>query len=104
MFDTGVFHAQNPWLQQSFVRAEGEGMNHLSSQWQTLNQLMSSSSKTTSSPPSNPQKPGWLGGSFQLITTNFIKLSAYKLGLAYRLVPAFLRPYLSMSKAFWLQK
>jgi hypothetical protein len=116
MFDTGVFHAQNPWLQQSFGRAEGEGMKLLSSQWQTLRQIMSAppSSSPSSSPSAstqaqhnnqpNPQKPGWLGGSFQLITTNFIKLSAYKLGLAYRLVPAFLRPYLSMSKAFWLQK
>jgi hypothetical protein len=107
-------------LQQSFGRAEGEGMKLLSSQWQTLRQIISA---PPSAPPSapvstssnasinrqdnnqpNPQKPGWLGGSFQLITTNFIKLSAYKLGLAYRLVPAFLRPYLSMSKAFWLQK
>jgi len=116
MFDTGVFHAQNPWLQQSFGRAEGEGMKLLSSQWQALRQIMSappSAPLSTSSNASinrqdnnqpNPQKPGWLGGSFQLITTNFIKLSAYKLGLAYRLVPAFLRPYFSMSKAFWLQK
>jgi len=112
MFDTGVFHAQNPWLQQSFGRAEGEGMKLLRSQWQTLRQIMSappSSSPSASTQAQhnnqpNPQKPGWLGGSFQLITTNFIKLSAYKLGLAYRLVPAFLRPYLSMSKAFWQQK
>jgi rhamnosyltransferase len=116
MFDTGVFHAQNPWLQQSFGRAEGEGMKLLSSQWQTLRQIISappSAPLSTSSNASinrqdinqsNPQKPGWLGGSFQLITTNFIKLSAYKLGLAYRFVPAFLRPYFSMSKAFWLQK
>jgi rhamnosyltransferase len=116
MFDTGVFHAQNPWLQESFGRAEGEGMKLLSSQWQTLRQIMSappSAPLSTSSNASinrqdnnqsNPQKPGWLGGSFQLITTNFIKLTAYKLGLAYRFVPAFLRPYFSMSKAFWLQK
>jgi rhamnosyltransferase len=120
MFDTGVFHAQNPWLQQSFGRAEGEGMKLLSAQWQTLRQIISapSSALPSSSPTAstqaqhnnqpnnqpNPQNPGWLGGSFQLITTNFIKLSAYKLGLAYRFVPAFLRPYFSMSKAFWLQK
>jgi rhamnosyltransferase len=104
MFDTGVFHAQNPWLQQSFGRAEGEGMKLLSAQWQTLSQLMSASSKTPSSPPSDLQKPGWLGGSFQLITTNVIKLTAYKLGLAYRLVPTFIRPYFSMSKAFWSKK
>ena len=100
MFDTGVFHAQNPWLQESFGRAEGEGMKLLSAQWQTLNQLMSSSSKT----PPNPQKPGWLLGSFLLIKTNFIKLIAYKLGLTYRFLPEFIRPYLSMSKAFWLKK
>jgi rhamnosyltransferase len=104
MFDTGVFHAQNPWLQVSFGRAEGEGMKLLSAQWQALRQIMSSSSKTPSSPPSNLQKPGWLSGSLQLITTNFIKLTAYKLGLAYRFVPAFLRPYFSMSKAFWSKK
>jgi rhamnosyltransferase len=104
MFDTGVFHAQNPWLQVSFGRAEGEGMKLLSAQWQALRQIMSSSSKTPSSPPSNLQKPGWFSGSLQLITTNFIKLTAYKLGLAYRFVPAFLRPYFSMSKAFWSKK
>jgi rhamnosyltransferase len=104
MFDTGVFHAQNPWLQESFGRAEGEGMKLLSAQWQTLRQIMSSSSKTPFSPTSNLQKPGWLGGSLQLITTNFIKLTAYKLGFAYRFVPAFLRPSLSMSKAFWSKK
>jgi rhamnosyltransferase len=104
MFDTGVFHAQNPWLQESFGRAEGEGMKLLSAQWQALRQIMSSSSKTPFSPPSNLQKPGWLSGSLQLITTNFIKLTAYKLGLAYRFVPAFLRPYFSMSKAFWSKK
>jgi rhamnosyltransferase len=97
MFDTGVFHAQNPWLQQSFGRAEGEGMKLLSSQWQSLRQLMSS---TFTAPP-KPLKPGWLSGSFQLISNNFIKLVAYKLGLAYRLLPAFIRPHLSMSKAYW---
>ena len=104
MFDTGVFHAQNPWLRQSFGQAEGEGLKLLSSQWQTLRQITSPTSNASTNPLhniSNPQQPGWLSGSFQLITTNFIKLTAYKLGLAYRFVPAFLRPYFSMSKAFW---
>ena len=95
MFDTGVFHALNPWLQQSFGRAEGEGWKLLSSQWQYL--------KTLNSPP-NPNHPGWLGGSFQMFKTNFIKLTAYQLGRAYRFLPALIRPYFSMSKAFWLQK
>jgi hypothetical protein len=39
-----------------------------------------------------------------MIKTNFIKLTAYQLGRAYRFLPAFIRPYFSMSKAFWLQK
>ena len=95
MFDTGVFHALNPLLQQSFGRAEGEGWKLLSSQWQYLKTLNS---------PSKPNQPGWLGGSFQMIKTNFIKLTAYQLGRAYRFLPAFIRPYFSMSKAFWLQK
>ena len=95
MFDTGVFHALNPWLQQSFGRAEGEGWKLLSSQWQYLKTLNS---------PSNPIRPGWLGGSFQMFKTNFIKLTAYQLGRAYRFLPALIRPYFSMSKAFWLQK
>jgi len=105
MFDTGVFHAQNPWLRQSFGQAEGEGLKLLSSQWQTLRQIISTSSdKSTQAHVNhqpNPQAPGWFSGSFQLISTNFIKFTAYKLGLAYRFVPAFLRPYFSMSKAFW---
>ena len=96
MFDTGVFHAQNPWLQQSFGRAEGEGLKLLSSQWLYLKQTMRSQSKH--------KHPGWLRGVLQLIQTNAIKLTAYKMGQSYRLFPHFMRPYLSMSKAYWLQK
>ena len=101
MFDTGVFHAQNPWLRQSFGQAEGEGLKLLNSQWQTLRQIMSPANNPHIDKQPSSQPPGWLGTIFQLVTTNVIKLTAYKLGLAYRFVPSFLRPYFSMSKTFW---
>ena len=36
MFDTGVFHAQNPWLRDEFGTAEGEGLRLARSQFEFL--------------------------------------------------------------------
>jgi rhamnosyltransferase len=92
MFDTGVFHAQNPWLLKNFGNPDGAGLKLVKSQWQCLQQNKSARL--------NPH-PGRFLGAIQLIQTNAVKWIAYKLGRAYRLLPKQIRPALSMSKNFW---
>jgi rhamnosyltransferase len=92
MFDTGVFHAQNPWLLENFGNPDGAGLKLVKSQWQCLQQNKSARL--------NPH-PGRFLGAIQLIQTNAVKWVAYKLGRAYRLLPKQIRPALSMSKNFW---
>ena len=92
MFDTGVFHAQNPWLLENFGNPDGAGLKLVKSQWQCL--------QHNKSAHLNPH-PGRFFGALQLIQTNAVKWVAYKLGRAYRLLPKQIRPSLSMSKNFW---
>jgi rhamnosyltransferase len=101
MFDTGVFHAQNPWLLQSFGRAEGEGWRLLRHQWANL-QLLASGKATTNPAPS--KVPSLLGGLLQIVFTNVVKLCGYKLGQWHRYVPNALNKRLSMYKSFWRQQ
>ena len=101
MFDTGVFHAQNPWLLQSFGRAEGEGWRLLRHQWANL-QLLASGKATTNPAPS--KVPSLLGGLFQMVFTNIVKLCGYKLGQWHRLWPRALNKRFSMYKSFWRQQ
>ena len=101
MFDTGVFHAQNPWLLQSFGRAEGEGWRLLSHQWANL-QLLASGKATTNPAPS--KVPSLLSGLLQMVFTNTVKLCGYKLGQWHRLWPRALNQRLSMYKSFWRQQ
>ena len=89
MFDTGVFHAQNPWLLTSFGRAENQGWRLILSQWRCLK---------------SPQAPNIFLGLFQLFATNTLKLSGYKLGLWHRLLPTPLKRRMSMYKTFWQVK
>ena len=84
MFDTGVFHAQNPWLLQNFGKAEGEGAKLVRSQWQSLQQL-----------------PHFMQGLLQWLFTNALKLLGYKLGRAHQWLPLVLIKKFAMNKVFW---
>ena len=87
MFDTGVFHAQNPWLLQSFGKAEGEGAKLVRSQWQSLY-----------------QQPHFMQGLLQWLSTNALKILGYKLGLAHQWLPLALTKKFAMNKVFWQPK
>ena len=90
MFDTGVFHAQNNWLLQSFGKPEGEGIRLLKSQWAFLK--------------AGPQSPNKLIGLLQIVLTNGVKLWGYKMGTWHRLLPQGLKQGLAMNKSFWHQR
>jgi rhamnosyltransferase len=90
MFDTGVFHAQNPWLLQSFGKAEGEGVKLVKSQWAYL-----------TAPSSHPSV---LQGVLQLLSVNAMKLLGYKLGRAHHWLPQVLVKKFAMNKVFWQPK
>lgn len=84
-FDTGVLHAQQPWLIESFGGASGEGKRFVVSELRYLGKnalyLIPSA----------------------LIRT-FMKLLGYRLGRAYTRLPENWRPLLSMHKGFWQKK
>ena len=94
MFDTGVFHAQNPWLLQNFGKAEGEGAKLVKSQWAYLK-----------AQAGQPHHPNFLQGIVQLLIANAMKLMGYKLGRAHHSLPKALVKKFAMNKVFWqLQK
>ena len=90
MFDTGVFHAQNPWLLQNFGKAEGEGAKLVKSQWAYLK-----------AQASQPNHPNFLQGIVQLLSANAMKLMGYKLGRAHYSLPKALVKKFAMNKVFW---
>ena len=90
MFDTGVFHAQNPWLLQNFGKAEGEGAKLVKSQWAYLK-----------AQASQPHHPNFLQGIVQLLSANVMKLMGYKLGRAHHWMPKALAKKFAMNKVFW---
>ncbi len=83
-FDTGVFHASEPWIREQFGGAEGEGMRFIRSElfylWQNA--------------------PYWIP---RALLTIGCKALGYKLGLHFRKLPWNLRHKLGMYKAYWLQ-
>jgi rhamnosyltransferase len=87
MFDTGVFHAQNPWLLQNFGKAEGEGAKLVRSQWHSLQ-----------------QQPHFMQGLLQWLSTNALKLLGYKLGRLHQWLPMALVKKFAMNKVFWQPK
>jgi rhamnosyltransferase len=93
MFDTGVFHAQNLWLLNSFGSAERAGVKLVVSQWEFLSQF--DKKRDTMS------RPNLLVGVLQIVKLNINKLMAYRLGKAHRFLPVGIKAYLSMSKYFW---
>ena len=93
MFDTGVFHAQNPWLLQNFGKAEGEGAKLVKSQWSYLK-----------AQASQAKHPNFLQGIAQLLSANAMKLMGYKLGRAHQWLPLALIKKFAMNKVFWQPK
>lgn len=84
-FDIGVFHASEPWIQNNFGRAGGEGKRFIISEFKYLFK----------------NAPAWIP---RACITNICKIVGYKLGKNYQKLPSALRVKLSMHKAYWLQK
>jgi len=81
-FDIGVLHARERWLQDNLGKAEGEGMRFVHSEIHYLlkhNPLLILSA----------------------VVRTAAKLLGYKLGLAERKVPLWLKCHLSMSPGYW---
>lgn len=83
-FDTGVFHACEPWIRDQFGGAGGEGMRFIRSELAYLWK----------------HAPLWIP---RAILTSACKLLGYKLGQKYRYLPWAWRHKFSMYKAYWLQ-
>lgn len=83
-FDTGVFHACEPWIRQEFGGASGEGLRFIRSELMFLAK----------------NAPLWIP---RALFTTACKLLGYKLGLKYRKLPWSWCRRLSMYKSYWLQ-
>ncbi|MGK1641124.1 glycosyltransferase [Klebsiella pneumoniae] len=81
-FDIGVFHANGPWIRNTFGGAGGEGKRFLLSEFVFL-----------------------IKNNIFLIPKSFVcnasKILGYKLGLNYKKIPVNLRPRLSMHRRYW---
>jgi len=84
-FDTGVFHACEPWIQQQLGGASGEGARFVKSELLYLWR----------------HAPLWIP---RALITTACKLIGYKLGKHYRKIPKAWRPKFSMYKSYWLQQ
>jgi len=93
MFDTGVFHQQNPWLLQTFGKAEKEGRQLVRLQFRYL---LNGSQKQA-----NTHFPGLLIGFFQLFISNAAKLAGYKIGRLHHYLPTRIKKAMSMHSNFW---
>lgn len=82
-FDTGVMHADNGWLLQAFGSAEGEGFRFVRSEVHYL--------ATHGAALRIPEA----------LVRNMVKLAAYRLGRAYRLLPRNWCRRMSMSPGYW---
>lgn len=83
-FDTGVFHACEPWIQQQLGGASGEGLRFVKSEFLYLLE----------------HAPLWIP---RALLTTACKLIGYKLGTNYKMIPQSWRPFFSMYKSYWLQ-
>jgi len=82
MFDTGVFHAQNPWLRSDFGAAEKRGLVFVKSQ---LFELAS-------------KKPSLLP---KAMLINAVKLMGFRMGLMHRHWPLKFNRFCSMHPLHW---
>lgn len=81
-FDTGVFHARNPWLLQTFGGAGGEGLRYVKSEIAYLLK----------------HAPGWLPVA---ALRTLAKWVGYKLGLLEAHLPLRFKLWCSMHKGYW---
>ncbi len=85
-FDIGVFHASEPWLQNEFGSAAGDGKRFIKAE---LNYLIKNNN-------------------YHLIPLSFVrngcKLIAYKLGKNYKKLPPSAIPLISMHKSWWAKQ
>ena len=84
-FDTGVFHACEPWIQQQLGGASGEGLRFIKSELSYLWQ----------------NAPLWIP---RAILTTACKFIGYQLGKSYQKLPKSWRPKFSMYRSYWLQQ
>jgi len=84
-FDTGVFHARNAWLLQTFGQPTGEGLRFVRSELAYL---------WRHAPLSIPSA----------MVRTVAKWLGYRLGRAERLLPLWCKPWFSMHKAYWLKQ
>lgn len=84
-FDTGVFHACEPWIQQQLGGATGEGFRFVKSEIRYLWK----------------HAPLWIP---RALLTTACKLLGYKFGKNYKHIPNSWRPFFSMYKSYWLQQ
>lgn len=81
-FDTGVFHAEQPWIRKSFGAAEGEGKRF----------VLSESRYILSHQP-------WLIVS--MVMRDGMKFLGYRMGISYRSLPRGIIKKVSMMKSYW---
>jgi rhamnosyltransferase len=84
-FDTGVFHAREPWIRNTFGRAGREGLRFVRSELKFL----------------------WPAHFYLIpsaIVRSFAKIIAFKLGGWERRLPLWLKASLSMNKNFWVSE
>lgn len=81
-FDTGVFHAEEPWIRKSFGVAEGEGKRFVLSE---IRYILS-------------HKP-WL--IISMVMRDGMKFLGYKMGISYRSLPCSIIKNVSMMKSYW---
>ncbi len=82
-FDTGVMHADNPWLLQAFGSTGGEGMRFVRSEIHYL------------------ATHGAVLRVPEALARDVVKLASYRLGRAYRRLPMKWRPRMSMNPGYW---
>lgn len=81
-FDIGVFYARETWLAEKLGHHEGEGMRFLKSEWSYL---------LKKAPYRIPES----------VLRTGIKYLGYRLGKMERLLPLWLKRFISMQKSFW---
>lgn len=84
-FDTGVFHARNPWLLQTFGSVSGEGMRFVHSEIKYLQK---------NAPSLIPSA----------MTRTLAKWLGYKLGMVEAVLPLPCKRWCSMHRAYWNTK
>jgi rhamnosyltransferase len=81
-FDTGVFHARNPWMREAFGTAEGEGMRFVKSELCHLTR----------------NAPWRIPSALLRLPCRYL---GFRAGLLERYLPAGLKRIMSAQKAFW---